>query len=300
MHNEYWIPCQHLFHKASKITRNLWLDRLLVERLESKTDEINRCLELNLHNWEETFYQFLARNFGVKVNAEPFEQLAKSIPLLTLSKHKSSLFQLEALLFGQAGLLEKAFQEEYPKKLQKEYHFLKQKHNLTPIKAESWKLMRLRPANFPTIRIAQFATLIYQSVHLFSKILAAKNVKEIENMFEIKISNYWQTHYVFDKVSIKRNKSFGKGAIHLLIINTIAPFLFLYGKAKDNDKFKEKALALLEELKPEQNHIIEEWKNLGLVPESAYQTQALLQLKNNYCNAKRCLECAIGNVVMST
>jgi Protein of unknown function (DUF2851) len=299
LHNEYWIPCQHLFHKASEITINLWLDRLLVERLESKTVEIEYCLQKNKNSWEETFYQFLARNFGVKVNAEPFEQLAKTIPLLTLSKYKNSLIQLEALLFGQAGLLENSFKDAYPKNLRKEYQFLKKKHHLKPIKGESWKLMRLRPANFPSIRIAQFATLIHQSVHLFSKILAAKNVKEIENMFDIKISNYWQTHYVFDKKSIKRNKSFGKSAIHLLIINTIVPFLFLYGKLKDDDRFKDRALSLLEELKPEKNHIIDKWKNLGVEPASAYQTQALLQLKNNYCKTKKCINCAIGSAVLN-
>ena len=283
-----------------KITRILWLDRILVERLEVKLTEMEKSLTINQNNWEETFYQFLARNFGMKINAEPFEQLAKSIPLITLSRHKSNLLKLEALLFGQAGLLEIDFNDNYPKKLQKEYLFLKQKYNLHAINRTSWKLMRLRPANFPTIRIAQFATLIHQSVHLFSKILVAKNVKEIENMFEIKISNYWQTHYVFDKLSIKRNKSFGKNAVHLLIINTIAPFLFLYGKKKGDERYKEKALQLLEELEPEKNTIIDKWKQLGLEANSAYQSQALLHLKNNYCKNKKCMNCAIGNAVLNS
>jgi hypothetical protein len=299
LQNGHWIPCQQLIHKVPEITRNIWLDRLMVERLESKITEIENSLTLNQNNWEETFYQFLARNFGIKINAEPFEQLAKSISLLTLNKHKSSLLQIEALLFGQAGLLEIDFKDAYPLKLQKEYWFLKRKYRLKAIKGSSWKSMRLRPANFPTIRIAQFATLIYQSVHLFSKMLIAKNVKEIENMFDIKISNYWQTHYVFDKPSIKRNKSFGKNAIHLLIINTVAPFLFLYGKKKGEDRFKEKALQLLEELKPEKNSITEKWKGLGIDPVSAYQSQALLHLKNNYCNNQNCMNCAIGNVVLN-
>ncbi len=297
--NGHWIPCQQLIHKVPEITRNLWLDRLMVERLEAKTTEIENSLNLNQNNWEETFYQFLARNFGIKINAEPFEQLAKSISLLTLNKHKSSLLQLEALLFGQAGLLEEDFKDKYPLKLQKEYQFLKIKYHLKAINGSSWKLMRLRPANFPAIRIAQFATLIYQSVHLFSKILIAKNVKEIENMFDVKISNYWQTHYVFDKPSIKRNKSFGRNAIHLLIINTVAPFLFLYGKKKGEDRFKEKALQLLEELKPEKNSITEKWKSLGIDPVSAYQSQALLHLKNNYCKNKNCMNCAIGYTVLN-
>jgi len=299
LQNGHWIPCQHLIHKVPEITRNLWLDRLLVERLEIKISEMEKSLALNQNNWEETFYQFLARNFGMKINAEPFEQLAKSIPLITLSRHKSNLLKLEALLFGQAGLLERDFNDNYPKKLQKEYQFLKQKYQLQAINGVSWKLLRLRPANFPTIRIAQFATLIHQSVHLFSKILVAKNAKEIENMFDVKISNYWQTHYVFDKPSIKRNKSFGKTAVHLLIINTIAPFLFLYGKKKGDERYKEKALQLLEELKPEKNNIMDKWKSLGFEATSAYQSQALLHLKNNYCKAKKCMSCAIGNAVLN-
>jgi hypothetical protein len=299
IHNEHWIPCQYLIHKVPEITLNLWLDRLMVEKLEVKITEIEKSLVLNQNNWEGTFYQFLARNFGVKVNAEPFEQLAKSIPLLTLTKHKSNLLQIEALLFGQAGMLAHDFNDNYPKKLQKEYLFLKRKYNLKSIRSESWKFMRLRPANFPTVRIAQFATLLFQSVHLFSKMLAAKNVREIENMFEVTISNYWQNHYVFDKPSIKRSKSLGKSAIHLLIINTIVPFLFLYGKNKSEEHFKEKALQLLEELKPEKNNIIEKWKELGLEPASAYQTQALLHLKNNYCKAKKCINCAIGNSILN-
>ncbi len=298
LRDETWIPCQHHFSKVKEITKNLWLDRLLVERLENKTTDIIRSLEINKNNWEETFYQFLARGFGVKVNTEPFEQLARSLPLLILGKHKNSLFQLEALLFGQAGMLEIDFKDDYPIRLQKEYNFLKKKYNLQSIHSESWKYMRMRPANFPSIRIAQFATLVYQSSHLFSKILAVQNVKEIEHMFEVKISNYWQTHYVFDKPSIKRKKSLGKNSIHLLIINTIAPFLFLYGKSIDRESLKEKALELLEELQSEKNTIINEWRKLGMNPSSAYQSQALLHLKKNYCDKKNCLNCSIGHAIL--
>lgn len=280
------------------MTKMLWLDRLLVERLERKTAYVEELLEKNKNNWEETFYQIIARNFGFKTNAEPFEQLARSLPLITLAKHKNNLMQIEALLFGQAGLLEKDFEDEYPNKLKKEYLFLQKKHSLNPVQNESWKFLRMRPASFPTIRIAQFAQLIFSSVHLFSKILVAKNVEELEHLFDLKLSNYWQTHYVFDKASVKRNKKLGKSAIHLLVINTIAPFLFLYGKRKDNEDYKEKAFQLLEEIKPEKNSIITKWKALGMEPESAYQTQALLQLKNEYCTKKRCLECAVGNAIL--
>jgi len=298
LNNEYWIPCQHHFFEVGEITKNLWLDRLLVERLEQKTEAIRLSLAQNQNNWEETFYHFLARNFGVKVNAEPFESLAKSLPLLSLAKHKNNLFQIEALLFGQAGLLEKEFEEAYPNRLKKEYLFLKKKHRLSPISPVAWRFLRLRPANFPTIRIAQFATLIYQSLHLFSKILEARDMGGIEKLFEVKLSDYWLTHYVFDKESVKRNKTLGKNTVHLLLINTIVPFLFLYGKLKGKETFKDKALKLLEEVPPESNSTLSKWKELGMLPKSAYQTQALLQLKNNYCKPKQCLKCAIGNAIL--
>jgi len=298
LHNEHWIPCQHHFYQVDEFTRNMWLDRMMVERLERKTIAIQKALELNMNSWADTFYQRLARNFGVKVNSDPFELLAKSIPLNILSKYKNSLLQIEALLFGQSGLLEETFEEEYPQKLQKEYLFLQQKHQLVPIRKETWKFLRLRPANFPTIRIAQFAQLIFQSAHLFSKMLVAQNVKELENMFELKLSNYWQTHYVFGKESTKRNKSLGTNTIHLLIINTICPFLFLYGKMKDEDSYKKKALQLLEELAPEKNSITKKWKELGVSIENAYQSQALIELKNEHCAKKKCLECGIGNKIL--
>lgn len=298
LNNEYWIPCQHHFFEVGEMTKNLCLDRLLVDRLEEKTEAIKRSLSQNRNNWEETFYQILARNFGVKVNAEPFELLAKSLPLLILAKHKNNLFQIEALLFGQAGLLENEFEEAYPTRLKTEYLFLKKKHSLSPIATEGWRFLRLRPANFPTIRIAQFATLIFQSLHLFSKILDARNRDEIEKLFEVKLSDYWLTHYVFDKKSVKRNKTLGKNTVHLLLINTIVPFLFLYGKMKGEESIKDKALKLLEEVPPERNSTISKWNELGMLPKSAYQTQALLQLKNNYCKHKQCLNCSIGDSIL--
>lgn len=298
LHNEHWIPCQHHFHRVPDITRQIWLDRLMVERLETKTAFITESLERNHQHWEATFYQVLARNFGLKVNAEPFEALARSLPLQLLSKHKTSLFQLEALLFGQAGLLEGIFEDDYPRRLQKEYAFLQHKYGLHPIAGSSWKFLRMRPANFPSLRIAQFATLIHQSAHLFSKILAAQNVEEIENMFEVRLSNYWQTHYVFDKASAKRAKTLGQTAIHLLVINTIAPFLFVYGKLKAEPGLCDRALRLLESVPPESNSIVENWQRLGMEPVSAGQTQALLQLKNEYCDKRQCLRCAVGGEVM--
>lgn len=298
VHNEHWIPCQHHFFTVSSLTKNMWLDRLLVERLEQKTVHIAAQLAKTNNAWEEIFYQFLAKNFGVKTNAAPFELVAQSIPLNLFAKHKNNLFQIEALLFGQAGLLNDEFVDNYPKALKKEYQFLQKKYSLQPIKKESWRFMRMRPANFPTIRIAQFATLIYQSKHLFSKILEAESIKDLEQLFKVALSEYWLTHYLFDKKTAERKKTLGKSTIHLFIINTIVPFLFLYGTHKSIDQYRDKALQFLEALAPEKNSIIEKWQTLGLTPESAYETQALLQLKNEYCTKKRCLECAIGNSIL--
>ena len=298
LHNAHWIPCQHHFFTVSDLVKSAWQSRLLVERLEEKIAVFETSFYQNKQHWEETFYQALAKNFGVKINDLPFELLAKSLPLLTLAKHKDSLFQIEALLFGQAGMLQETFEDDYPKRLQKEYFYLQKKLQLEPISASMWKFSKLRPGNFPTIRIAQFATLVHQSVHLFSKILEAKNTKSIQDLFEIKLSDYWNEHYVFDKTSKKISKSLGKDTVNLLIINTIAPFLFLYGKIKNDEVYKDNAIAFLEELAPEKNTIIEGWQDLGLKPSSAAETQSLLQLKNKYCNAQKCTQCAIGIAIM--
>lgn len=298
LHNEYWIACQHQFHEVEHIVKRLWLDRLMVERLEKKSLLIAQRLKANKKDWEQTFYQSLAWNFGVKVNADAFEQLARAMPLKILAKHKNNLLQLEALLFGQAGLLGQDFQDEYPQKLQKEYRFFQKKYKLDPINPDQWKFLRMRPANFPTIRIAQLAMLIHQSSHLFSKILAADNLREVENMFELKISSYWHDHYLFDRESPPKSKSLGPATIHSFILNSIAPILFLFGKERDELRIREKAMQLLEETPAEENAIIGQWSALGLNAVSALDSQALLQLKNNYCDNKRCLECAIGCAIL--
>ena len=182
--------------------------------------------------------------------------------------------------------------------LKKEYDFLKHKHNLTPIEAVSWKFSKLRPANFPTIRLAQLAALVHKSSHLFSKVLDIQSVTDIENLFDVKTGVYWKDHYVFDTPSVSREKSLGLEAIHLLIINTIVPFLFFYGKYKKETQYQDRAFQFLEQLKPENNTITEGWSNLGVELQSAYRTQALIQLKNEYCNAQKCVNCAVGNAIL--
>jgi hypothetical protein len=268
--------------------------------LEQKVLRIEQRLEANLHDWETTFYQKMARSFGAKVNAEPMELLAQSLPHTLLAKYKDSLFQIEALLFGQAGWLENHFLDAYNVALAKEYAFLKQKHGLTPIQTTgvAWKFSKIRPANFPTIRLAQFAGLVHQSVHLFSKIIAKETITEVVELLESPTSDYWTTHYTFDTPSIERPKPFGKKAIQLIVLNTVIPFLFLYGKTKGLPALKNRALDWLETLPPEQNHIIEQWKALGIVAQSGAESQALLQLKTEYCEPKRCLDCKIGHSIL--
>ncbi len=298
LHSEYWIPCQHHFYAVPDITRRLWLDRMTVERIEHRTQTVAQVWENTHHDWEETFYRLLARHLGVKMNTDPFEQLARLTPLKLLSKYKDNFFRLEALLFGQAGMLDQDFQDAYPQKLQREYRFLQQKHGLQPMQGGQWKFLRMRPAGFPTVRIAQLAALVFQSEHLFSKILAVQDVTEVENMFAVKLANYWQNHYVFDKASTPKAKTLGRDAVHLLLINTIVPVLFFFGKQRGETRYQDKALDLLETVAPESNNIISNWRKLGMAPVSAYETQALLQLKQHYCDARRCLDCAIGAAIL--
>ncbi len=294
-----WIPCEKQLNQIDEFSVSSWLQRLMVERLEAKTEAIRRSLLQNQNNWEETFYQFLSGSFGAKINAEPFEWLAKSLSIKILKKYKSNLFQLEALLFGTAGFLEREFKEEYPAQLQKEFLFLKKKHSILPMDRSVWKFLRLRPVNFPTVRIAQLASLVHRSTHLFSRILDAASVKELENLFSVSTSPFWESHFTLDKRSVSRKKVLGKDFIHLLIINTIVPFIFIYGKQRDEEKFITRSLQFLEEIPSEKNSIIEHWALAGIKSKNAATSQSLLQLKNTYCSSKRCLDCAIGNKLLS-
>lgn len=297
-HNEKRIPCEGLLDGISDFQWKMWQQRLIVERMEKKTRPIHDQMERTQNHWEEVFYRMLAQNFGTKINAVPFERLARSIPLVVLYKHRNHLFQLEALLFGQAGMLDRVFSDDYPKRLQKEYQFLKTKHQLQPIHFSAWKNMRLRPSNFPTVRIAQFAALIHQQPNLLSHLLRTKSIKDITSIFDVQVSDYWLTHYVFDKVSTKRKKGIGEETMRLIIINTLAPFLFYYGKTKDEVKYQEQAFSLLENTRAEKNHIISLWKELGLNVDNASTSQALIQLKNKYCDTKKCLHCVVGCTIL--
>lgn len=293
------IPCGEQAGRVSPVVRESWISRLIVERLERKSLAITNHLKQNRNDWSETFYRQLARNFGFKINSAPFELLAASLPAIVLAKHKSSLLQLEALLFGQAGMLEEHFEDSYPRQLQNEYAFLRSKHKLTPIPMHLWKMMRLRPSNFPAVRISQLAGLVYRSSHLFSKVIEAESARQLQELFDVAASEYWDTHYTFGKASAKKKKRLGSSSVENIIINTIVPFMFVYGKHINDERYVDKALKLLEDTKGESNSAIAAWRRIGMPVDNALQTQALLQLRSEYCTRKRCLECSIGNKLLS-
>ncbi|MGM0622124.1 MAG: DUF2851 family protein, partial [Bacteroidota bacterium] len=297
-----WIACQEQFHQVDPVLLRLGFNRLMIERLENKTGEIEKRLTENKNNWNETFYQMLARMFGFKVNAIPFELLAKAVPMQILAKHKSNLFQLEALLFGTSGLLnEELIGDDYFIRLREEFSFLYKKYNLKTVEPHLWKFMRLRPVNFPTIRIAQLAHLIQKSQGLFSKIIETDNLPGLKNLFEVKASDYWDSHYQFNKNTTRSQpKELGETSINTLIINVVAPFLFVYGEKQNQEYLKNRALDFLEQLPAEKNSIVKNWEGLGIQPRSAFETQALIELKTRYCEPKKCLNCQIGNKLVKT
>ncbi|MBL4675207.1 MAG: DUF2851 family protein [Mucilaginibacter sp.] len=293
--NQSIIPCEGSIATVDGITMQNWLTRILVERLEKRSQTVIAALQQNRGDWEETFYQFLAANFGFKVNALPFELMAKSLPQNILAKHKNNAMQIEALIFGQAGFLDGDVEDAYPKALQTEYNFLCKKYNLLPIESHLWKFLRMRPQNFPTVRLAQFAALIYQSNHLFSKVLEIKDVKEMRELFtNIRVNEYWETHYRFDNASKASSKSLGAASIDTLILNTVVLFLFSYGKHLQLQYYVSRALKMLENIPAEHNNITDDFVNLGLKINSAFDSQALLELKNSYCSYKKCLQCGVG------
>jgi predicted nucleic acid-binding protein len=289
------IPCEASIATIDGLTMQNWLTRILVERLEKKSETVIATLNLNRGDWEETFYQFLAANFGFKTNALPFELMAKSLPQNILAKHKNNPMQIEALIFGQAGFLNEDFADEYPCSLKKEYEFLKKKFNITPIESHLWKFLRMRPQNFPTIRLAQLAALVVKSNHLFSKVLETKEVKALRDLFNnIQINNYWETHYQFDKESKLVGKHLGAASVDTILLNTVALFLFSYGRHLQQQYYISRSLKLLENIPGEQNSITTDFANLGLEINTAFESQALLELKNNYCDYKKCLQCGVG------
>jgi len=298
MASQKWIPCDTMILKVDPFIRNAWLDRILVERLERKSLQVEHILSLTSNDWAQTFYRLLARNMGFKLNSQAFEMLAQSLPYQFLAKHADDLFQVEAMVFGQAGLLESSFADEYPQKLKKEYGFLKTKFDLTPIDAHLWRFMRLHPGNFPTLRLAQFAAIIHHSGSIIGELFNSNNVSAYRKLFGAEASEYWNTHYTFDKPSASRRKTLGPSSIDLLLINLVAPLLLSYGRRRSDSEITEKPIDLLMQIKGEENSIISKWAALGMDISNAAATQSLLELKSNYCDAKKCLDCRIGNELL--
>jgi len=294
-----WIGCASQLYQVDPFRIKFFLNGIVIERLKQKIDAISKVLSETKMDWGETFYCMLARNFGLKENALPFEMVARSLPQSVLAHHHDSLFQLEALLFGQAGLLgEELFGDEYYLELRKEYRFLAVKYGLKPIAGHLWKFMRMHPGNFPTIRLAQFAALIHHSKGLFAAVIEANNLVDLQRLFMVQASDYWDNHYSFNKPSVIRKKVFGDQIFSLIVINVVVPFYFLYGESQNKLFLKDRALDILEQMPAENNSAISRWAGAGIVAANALESQALLHLQHNYCESRKCLDCTIGHKII--
>jgi len=299
MLSQQFVPCAVHLPELNEFNWMNWKERLLAERLEDKAARISKSLAVNQNHWQQSFYEQLAYSFGLKTNEHAFEELAKRVPLKLIGKHRSKPTQIEAMLFGTASLLPEYGELEYSKRLRYEYGFLRDKYKLKPMKKPMWNFGRVRPASLPTLRIAQFATLITQSNALFSKVMEPLTVKELYTYFDTTHSSFWETHYTFDKPSAKKIKPLGKQKIKQILINTVAPFQFLYGKHRANEVLISHSLQLLRELSPEKNRITEQWSQHGITNKTAFDSQALIHLYNDYCMEKQCLSCRVGHSIFS-
>jgi len=299
VNNPAVIACQNDIGRLDSFYLRHWLHSLLIERLQKKSDAIMKIFAETRNDWDETFYRVLTRYFGFRVNTEPFEMLASVLPFKVIRKHADNRFQIEALLFGTAGMLDEglfreAVSDNYYLDLIKEYKILSSKYSLMPIHGWLWKFSRLRPVNFPTIRISQLASMISVAGGLFSRTLEAADAGQLRELFEVSASEYWKDHYIFGRKSIRIAKNTGRQATDIFLVNAVIPLIFVYGRFKDNQGVRERALEFLEAIHPEENSIISDWKLSGMEAESAFYTQALLQLTEEYCRKRRCLECRIG------
>jgi hypothetical protein len=299
VNNPFIIACQDHISKTDRMLLNSWLSSLVIERLQDKSSLILSILSETGNDWEETFYRLLSRYFGFRVNTEPFEMLARALPFRIIRKHADSRFQIETLLFGTAGMLEEglfrdAIDDDYYVALIREFKILSSKYSLQPLHGWTWKFARLRPANFPTVRISQLAAMLSCANGLFSKVLEINNIMQLKSLFEVSASEYWDDHFIFGKKSRAFTKSTGPQSTDLLLINAVIPAIFVYGKSRDSVENCEKALSFLEKINPEENSIIDEWRSAGINAESSFWTQGLIQLRNSYCKKRRCLDCRIG------
>lgn len=293
-----WIPCGEFVGGVQNFTLISWLDRMLVEHFENECKDLDFKLKNNHYDWEQAFYQRLMRYFGLKVNNDSFEYLSRILPLNLLLRHRDNDIYIESMMFGCAGFLERDFEEDYPSLLKRDFMMLKSKFGLKVMPLSNWKFLRLRPPNFPTIRIAQLAKIITKNGNMFSKIRDADDIQEIRDLFDVELNSYWDNHFQFDKTSkVERRKILGKTAVDLIIINAIVPMLFYYGHTHSLESYKEKAMRFLEQIEAEDNLIIRNFRKSGVVLQNAFQTQAILYMYKYYCKRRRCLECRIYSVL---
>ncbi len=295
--NGLFIPCEKSLHHVKEIVWINWKERLLVERLQRKSAYVLELLAQSKFHWEETFWWMLARNFGILVNADAFEAIARSIPLTLLVRHKNQIHQLEALLFGQAGLLGRRFTESYPLLLQREYRFHRKKYRLKPVQVPL-KFLRMRPSAFPSLRLAQLAMLIHTSTHLLSAITEKESVSEVKSFLQVTANDYWHYHYRFEEETAYKMKQVGEDMIRNILINTIVPVLFAYGRYRKEERLVNRALRWMQEIAAEKNRITQAWAGCGMVCKTASDSQSLLELKTSYCDEKRCLDCSVGNALL--
>ncbi len=288
------IPCANLISQVLKETVASMLEKTLLNRLERKASDIRQLLRSNTQDWEQTAYQVLAQNMGFKVNSEPFLQLSKSLSLKTIWKHTDQLPVVEALLFGQAGFLEAEATDDYMAFLQREYRFFAYKYQLQPLKVEQWKFSKLRPPNFPSLRLAQLAVLLQRRKSSFGDMMEYENFEFFLELFDIQTSTYWQEHYLFGKKSEKPIGSMGRKSVENIVINTVVPLMVVFGQEKDNAQYLVHAIRILEQIAPEKNHITEIYTELGLAASNAFESQAQIELYNEFCTQKRCLNCDLG------
>ena len=293
MKSRRWIPCEKIIASLQQFTWLSWLERIVVERLEVEVKDVFSKLAANNYDWEETMYQRIMRYCGLKVNNEAFERLARLLPLRILRKHIDNPLQIEAMFFGCAGFLEREFTESYPVLLQREFKILKSKFNLSVMPMAYWKFLRLRPPNFPTIRLAQMASMVCSCDKMFSKLQTAKDLDSVRNLFNVEVNGYWNTHFQFEKLSNEKKKKLGTTAVDVLIINAIIPVLFSYGIYHDDQDLKNRSLGFMTVMEPEDNIVIRKFEELGVYARNAQQTQALLHLYSNYCKKRNCLKCRV-------
>lgn len=296
--------CHRIIPELPALTIHGWMSALQVERLERKTEDIRKRVEKCDGSWEAAYFVTLARNFGFGINSDVFEEWALHVPLQAVAHHRDNIFQVEAFFMGQAGLLDintiperyraDALAEGYFQKLQEEYKYLAHKFSLRPIDAKLWRFLRLRPQNFPHIRLSQLVSLYHQRKAGLSQLLEATDLEQAREVIATQVTPYWETHYTFGSTSVRNEKNLSVFSQNLILINTVAPMFFAYGRHKMDERLCERAFDFLEQVKAENNSIVRMWQQCGLVVQNAGDSQALIQLKKEYCDRKECLRCRFG------